>query len=459
MPRQQSSALRKNKIVPVLKRAPEQVMHIFEDFAHSEATGSVLLLIATVTALIWANSPWAADYFNLSRAQLGLAIGEATFTLSLHQVINDGLMALFFLVVGLEIKREVVVGELSSLSKALVPVAAAFGGMILPAAIFLLLNAGKSAERGWGIPMATDIAFALGVLALLGSRVPPALKIFLTALAIADDLGAVVVIARFYTSALNFLPLLFTAVLLALIVVAGRAQIKRTEVYVLLAIGVWAAVLLSGIHATIAGVLIALTIPVRTRVAPEKLIKTGRAKLAELEQQELARDSMIHDRAQMETINELYDATLALRPVGLAVEEYFHPVLVWFILPLFALFNAGVQFDEHFVASFTQPVTLGILFGLVVGKQIGVTLFTWLAVRSGRAGLPTDVDWKQIYAVSWLCGMGFTMSLFVTELAFEQEVLINDAKVGILFASLIAGVVGYVLLYVWLPKMVDHKAR
>ncbi len=448
-----------SKVVPAIKRAPVRVLRLFDEFAHSEATGSVLLLIATVIALVWANSLNARAYFELLNAQIGIAVGEARLTLSLHQVINDGFMALFFLVVGLEIKRELLVGELSSPSKAILPVAAAFGGMIFPAAIYLLFNAGTPAEHGWGIPMATDIAFALGALALLGSRVPLGLKVFLTALAIADDLGAVMVIAFFYTTDLDVLPLVIAAILLALILLAGRLRIQRLEIYVLLGLGVWIAVLLSGVHATVAGILLALTIPVRTRRDPNELIRIGRAKMDELERQELAKDSMLHDRAQMETINDLHDATAALRPIGLTVEDYMHPLLVWLVLPLFALFNAGVRFDAHFPDAFTQPVTLGIILGLVVGKQIGVTLLTWLAVRSGRAALPTGVDWKQIYGVSWLCGMGFTMSLFVTELAFEQEMLINSAKMGILFASLIAGVVGYALLFLWLPKTLGSESE
>ncbi len=435
-----------------LKRAPHQVARIFDNFAHSEAVGSVLLLIATVLALVWANSQWAELYASLLHAKIGFAVDASVYTLSLHQIINDGLMALFFLVVGLEIKREIAVGELSSPDKAALPVMAALGGMILPAAIYLLFNAGKPSERGWGIPMATDIAFALGVLALLGSRAPTGLKIFLTALAIADDLGAVLVIALFYTSNLNLAGLVVAVGLLALIVVAGNRQVRRIEIYVLLAFGVWLAVLASGIHATIAGVLIALTIPVRTRANPRELIRVGRAKLDALEEQELDKASMVNDRAQMETINELYEVAGALRPIGLTIEDYIHPLLVWIVLPLFALFNAGVHFGANALSAFASPTTLGVLLGLIVGKQIGVTLFTWGAHKFGRAPLPANVTWKQIYGVSWLCGMGFTMSLFIAELAFQTPELVQDAKIGILAASLLAGVVGYILLWLWLPK-------
>lgn len=443
----------KQKIVPNIKNAGEQVLDIFGRFAHSEATGSVLLLIATIIALVWANSPWATQYFDLLHAKIGIAVGNDIYTLSVHQVINDGLMALFFLVVGLEIKREVLVGELSSPGKALLPVAAALGGMIFPALIYLAFNANGVGADGWGIPMATDIAFALGILALLGNRVPVGLKIFLTALAIADDLGAVMVIALFYTQDLNFFALVADAALLAVMAFAANARIRRTEIYILLALGVWVFLFISGVHATIAGILVAMIVPVRTRNDPKELIQIGKEKINELEQQELAPDSMLNDRAQMETINELYAASRAMRPVGLTLEEYLHPVLVWFVLPLFALFNAGVHFDEHFFASFTHPISIGIILGLVVGKQIGVTFLTWLAVRSGRAQLPANISWKQIYGVSWLCGMGFTMSLFITELAFTSEELINYAKGGILVASLIAGVVGYILLHMWSPKI------
>lgn len=432
---------------------------IFDEFVHSEVTGSILLLIAAIVALLWANSQWAAWYFELLHSQIGIVIGPQQLILPLDDFINEGLMVIFFLVVGLEIKRELLVGELCSPGKAILPITAALGGMIFPALIYLAFNAGKPGVNGWAIPMATDIAFALGVLALLGSRVPPSLKVFLTALAIADDLGAVVVIAVFYSEKIQLIGLIIALILLICLVAANRFRVHRPEIYILLGVGVWLAVLASGIHATVAGVLVALTIPVRTRVNPSELIETGRANLTELEQAELTPDSMIHDRAQMEAINGLYDAAGELRPAGLVLENYFHPLLVWIILPMFALFNAGIQLNERVIRALETPVTLGVFFGLVIGKQIGVTVFSWLAVKSGRAILGEGITWKHIYSVSWLCGMGFTMSLFISDLAFTDEELINLSKVGILLASLVAGVVGYVLLNRWLPAKVAQKVN
>jgi NhaA family Na+:H+ antiporter len=299
--------------------------------------------------------------------------------------------------------------------------------------------------------MATDIAFSIGVLALLGSRVPTPLKVFLTALAIVDDLGAVAVIAIFYTDRILWLPFLLAILLLGAIVLAGRLRIRRLEIYIILIAGVWAATFFSGVHATVAGVLIALTIPVQTRSDPNELLRISRQYVEELEQIELTPASMIHDREQYEILTELDRVTNAMRPIGLTLEEYFHPLLAWIILPLFALFNAGVQFTDGLLASLLNSAAVGIIFGLVIGKQIGVTLFTWLAVRMGWADLPEGVTWRQVYGAAWLCGIGFTMSLFVTELAFHDAALINAAKIGILAGSLIAGLGGYLLLNLWLP--------
>lgn len=446
-----SRALRAEQRIEEILRSRHQVTLMFLKFAHHEATGSVLLLIATIVALVWANSPWARSYIGLLHLEVVLRVGPYELALSMHQLINDGLMAIFFLVVGLEIKREIRVGELSSARKAILPVTAAVGGMLIPALIYLALNAGKEGMNGWGVPMATDIAFALGILALLGSRVPPTLKIILTALAIADDIGAVLVIALFYTAEIHWPALAVAALLLLLIFVVGRSGIRRVEITFLLAVGVWLAILLSGVHATVAGILVALTVPCGARMDPQKFLTLGYAKLELLEGSELTAHSMVHDEEQFETIVELHEAARDMRPPGLVLEEYLHPVLVWLVLPLFALFNAGVRFDAGFVQSLTHPVALGIILGLVLGKQIAVTLFSWLAVRSGRADLPEGVTWRQIYGVSWLAGIGFTMSLFITDLAFSDPALIHVAKAGILVASLIAGTGGYFLLRWWLP--------
>ncbi|HSG16592.1 MAG TPA: Na+/H+ antiporter NhaA [Anaerolineae bacterium] len=427
----------------------------FQEFFETEVAGSSILLVCAIIALIWANSPWADIYFDLLHLEFGFIVGSLHYELSLHEWVNDGLMAFFFLVVGLEVKRELVVGELSSSRRAILPITAAVGGMLIPAAVYLILNFDGDGVRGWGVPMATDIAFALGVLALLGSRVPPALKVFITALAIADDLGAIAVLAIFYTEQIIWIDVIISIAFLAILYGLVRLNIRRIEFFAILVIGAWAAMLLSGIHATVAGILLAMIIPVRAEIKREEFLTIGYEKLDELTGGNLTTDSMIHDHQQMKSIIELHAASRRLRPPGLTLERYLHPVVVFVILPLFALTNAGVPITDGFFDTLLSPVALGIVFGLVLGKQMGVTLFSWLAIRSGYANMPAGVTWGQIYGVGWLTGIGFTMSLFITELAFDDPVLLNQAKVGILVASLVAGVGGYLVLRRLLPVAED----
>jgi len=434
---------------------------IFARFVHSEVTGSVILLACTVVALAWANSPWAESYFHLLHTELGFSIAGTDRTLSLHAWINDLLMAIFFFVVGLEIKREMVVGRLSTVEKATLPVAAALGGMIAPALLYFFLNSSGEASRGWGVPMATDIAFALGVLSLFGKRVPIGLKVFLTALAIADDLGAVLVIALFYTSELNWTMLIAAAVLLVLIALARRLEISHPLFYLFLAIGVWLAVFESGVHATVAGVLLAMLMPVRAAREPEQFIAEVRERWEALRASDLTRDSMIHDRTQLDAIANLRRAAEDMQPAGLLFEERLHPFVMFFILPLFAFFNAGVRIEGSFSETLLQPVSFGVIIGLVLGKQIGITLFSWIAVKSGRAALPEGVDWGDLYGAACLGGVGFTMALFIAELAYETPLLGAEAKIGILTASLIAALWGMGVLFFQLSRRSareDHLA-
>jgi NhaA family Na+:H+ antiporter len=419
------------------------VLGMFERFVHSEVSGSAVLLLATLAALVWANSPAAGSYFALAHTRIGVSWGESTFALSLQHWVNDALMAIFFFVVGLEIKREVVVGQLSSFRRAVLPGMAALGGMLVPAALYALLNAGGEGGRGWGIPMATDIAFALGVLALLGGRVPLGLKVFLTALAIADDLGAVLVIALFYTARIRGSALAVAAVFLALLFLANLLRVRRSELYVVLALGVWVGVLASGVHATVAGILVALLVPVRARRDPEAFLATAEARVAELREAGLTPESMLARRSQLDAIVDLHEAAGDMRPPGLTLEEELHPIVALLILPLFAFFNAGVAVGEGRLAG---GVGLGIVLGLVVGKQVGITLFGWIAVRSGWAALPDGVTWGQIYGGACLAGIGFTMSLFVSELAFGPGALLDEAKLGVLLASLVSAAWGFVFL-------------
>jgi NhaA family Na+:H+ antiporter len=424
----------------------------FEWFVRSEVSGSVLLLACTVVALVLANSPLAGVYDQVLHTKAGVSLGDASLKLTLHHWVNDGLMVIFFFVVGLEIKRELVVGQLSSLQRAVLPVAAAAGGMLAPALLYSAVNVGGAGSAGWGIPMATDIAFALGVLAIFGSRVPIALKVFLTALAIADDLGAVLVIALFYTSSIRPWGLVVAAAFLALLIGAIRSRIHRLDVVLPLVAGVWFGVFASGVHATVAGILVAMVIPVRAQVEPARFLTAARERLHTLESVPLTKHSMVDDERQFDAIESLHECTADMLPAGLRLEHALHPVQVWFILPVFALANAGVRIDGHILEALTSPISLGIIVGLVIGKPIGIFGLSRLAVRWTRGPLPAGVTWTQIAGVSCLAGIGFTMSLFITGLAFSDEALVANAKVGILAASLLSGIIGSAILSQALPK-------
>jgi NhaA family Na+:H+ antiporter len=440
-----------------MSRGEAKDLTLFQRFVHSEVAGSVVLLVATLIALVWANSPWAEQYFELAGTYIGISWGDATFQLSLQHWVNDALMAIFFFVVGLEIKREIWVGELSSLRQAILPASAAVGGMLVPAALYAALNLGGPGASGWGVPMATDIAFALGLLALFGSRAPIGLKVFLTALAIADDIGAVLVIAVFYTEKIDWTALAVAVVLLALIAATGRAGIRRAEIYVLLALGVWVAVLVSGVHATVAGILVAMLVPVRARLEPREFFDRLRRGLQELEGTELSRESMLFESEQLDSIEDVHEAAGDLRPAGITLEHFLHPIQSFVILPLFALFNAGVPLKEGFVGYIGHPISLGIVFGLIVGKQVGITSFAWIAIRWGGAVLPEGVNWGQIWGAACLAGIGFTMSLFVSDLAFMSEELKSIAKIGILTGSLASGAMGYLILGKYLARGGDTE--
>jgi NhaA family Na+:H+ antiporter len=424
----------------------ERLLRPFQEFAKLEASGGILLLLCTVTALVWANSPWADTYFSFWRTTLTVGFGEVLLSKPLLLWINDGLMAVFFFVVGLEIKREVLVGELNSVRKAALPIVAALGGALVPAGIYLGFNAGTAGSPGWGIPMATDIAFALGVLALLGRRVPLALKVFLAALAIVDDIVAVLVIAFFYTAEISWTSLAIGAGFLLLLVAANRAGVRHPLVYALLGLGLWLAFLKSGVHATVAGVLLAMTIPSRARINTEEFLAQSRALLDEFERAGESGESILTNADRQAALHTL---EIACERVAAPIERFehaLHPWVTFAIMPVFALANAGVALGGDVSAAVTSSISVGIIVGLVVGKQVGITLFSWLVVRSGFAVLPGEVTWRHIYGASWLAGIGFTMSLFIAGLAFGDSPLLDLAKVGILAASLTAGVVGWFIL-------------
>jgi len=427
-------------------RPVERIVRPFQDFAHKASSGGILLIVATVVALVWANSPWGESYASLWQTKLTVGVGDFSISKDLTHWINDGLMAVFFLVVGLEIKREVFVGELSSVRGAALPIAAAVGGAVVPALIYSAINAGTEGAAGWGIPMATDIAFALGVLALLGERAPVALKVFLTALAIVDDILAVLVIALFYTSEISWDALAVGGLFLAALVVANLIGVGRTLVYALLGIGLWFCFLLSGVHATIAGVLLAFMVPASSFINPGAFLERGRYVLDRFEEAGEKGENVLSSEERQAALHALNHASYKLEPPLHELEHTLHPWVVFAIMPVFALANAGVQLGEGIAGALTDPVSLGVVAGLVLGKQLGVTLFAWLAVKTGVSELPRGISWRQVYGAGWLAGIGFTMSLFITDLAFSDGALVEAAKLGILAASLITGVVGWTIL-------------
>lgn len=425
-------------------QAVQIALNNFQRFVHSQVLGSIVLIVCALLAIIWANSPWSASYFHLWETELAFTLGETTFSLTLHQWLNEALMMSFFLLIGLEVKEQVLVGELSSVRQAMLPVGAALGGMIVPALLYTMLNGGGAGAAGWGVPMSTDIAFALGILALLGRRVPLSLKVFLATLAVADDIGAILVITFFYTGNIEVGGLVLAVGFWLVLYVLSRLGIYNAHIYFGLSIGVWFGFFLGGIHATIAGVVVAMAIPARTLVDPSGLVK----RFNELDFAHMRGHDVLRDHEQKDAVNELHDAVKDVTPPLVKLEHSLEPLVTFVVMPLFALANAGVVIGGNPGETVTSSVSLGIILGLFVGKPLGITLFTWLAVRSGLAQLPKRLTWGHIRAVSWLAGIGFTMSLFVTELAFAgQPVLSDEAKIGILVASFISGVVGYVLLH------------
>ena len=421
---------------------------MLESFIHSETSGAILLFAASVVALAWANSLWSASYFALWKMPLNIGL-RPLLSMSLHHWIDDGLMAIFFLVVGLEIKREVVKGELSSLRQAALPIVAALGGMILPALLYSALNRSGIGVHGWGIPMATDIGFALGVLALLGKRIPSSLRVFMLALAIVDDVGAIIVIAFFYTPQISLPALALAGGILVLLVVAA---IRRAPLSVFLVVGFffWAAILSSGVHATIAGVILGLIVPIRPKLRPEDLAGNAEPLLENFRTHLLA-----HDKSSAEaTLTQLDQLLCDTDSIGERLERSVHPWVSFLVLPLFALASAGVTLSaEQLRLAIGSPIALGIVVGLIVGKTLGVTAFSFLAVKSGIAGMVDDLTWVGILGVGILSGLGFTVALFISGLSFKDEPIVATAKVAVLVASLAAGSFAYLYF------RITHKER
>ncbi len=414
-------------------------------FIHLEYTSGLVLLFGVVLAILWVNSPFAESYHHLWEINFAVGFGDDRLSHPLHLWLNDGLMAIFFFVIGLELKREFLAGELSSVKKASLPMVAALGGMLVPALIYTLINQGGDGAHGWGIPMATDIAFALALLSMAGKHIPWSVKVFLSALAVADDLGAVLVIAFFYSNKIHFEPLMIGGIFLLALMIGNGLGIRHTAFYLILGFGVWVGFLLSGIHATIAGVLVAFTIPAKRKVDEQRYARRLRELSDEFER-EIPDCSTLTTPRQHELIEYIKGLSLAAQTPLQKIESALHPWVAFIIMPLFALANSGITISADFVQELINPVSLGVICGLILGKFTGVLSFTWLLIKCKVTDLPQGCRWHHIIGVSALAGIGFTMSLFVSSLAFENEERIEQAKYGILVASIIAGISGTIIL-------------
>lgn len=431
------------------ERVFDRVLTPLEEFIHRQTTSAILLMLCAVAALFVANSQWSELYHNLLKLPFTIGVEGFQLSKSLHHWINDGLMALFFFVIGLELKREILVGELADPAKAILPIVAAIGGMLIPALIYISINPQGHTFDGWGVPMATDIAFALGALALLGSRVPKTLLTFLVALAIVDDLGAVLVIALFYTETINLFALATAGGTLLLLVSLNLGGIRRPLPYVMIGVVLWIALLKSGVHATLAGILLAFTIPMRPKYDANRFLSqindmVGKIKQAYGREKNIIKNEVL--RAKVQALGE--GVQLVQAPAQL-IEHKMHFPSAYLIIPIFSLANAGIPVDWSSIGDVaTHPVSMGITIGLVIGKLIGIAGFSWVAVKVGLTSLPENLNFKHIIGVSLIAGIGFTMSIFIAELGFvhhPQDLLM--AKSGILLASLLAGVSGIAWLY------------
>ena len=418
----------------------EVITSPFVRFASMEAAGGIVLLASTILAIVWSNSPWRHLYQQFFETDVSLGFGKFILTENRHEWINDGLMSIFFFLVGLEIKREILVGELSSLRKAAFPFMAALGGMVVPALIYVAIVHHPDYRSGWAIPLSTDIAFTLGLLTFFGSRIPITLRVFVTALAIVDDIFAVAVIAIFYSNDIHYISLAIGVACVLLSAVMNMLGVRKPAVYAVIGVVVWWAVLKSGVHATVAGILLAFTIPARNFLEKSEFLKQGRWLLDRLEGAEpnsFEEHSVIHT---LETNVQLVESPLH------RIEHELQPWISFLVMPLFALANAGVDVTHNITGAAKHPVSFGILFGLFVGKPAGIFLFSLVAARTGIAMVPEGVSWRQILGAGWLCGIGFTMSLFIAGLAFEDETLLSVSKIAILAASLVSGVFGCLVL-------------
>lgn len=430
----------------------QQITTIFKN----DTSKGVVLVLAVIIALIWANSTLSESYFHLWEQKLKIKFGPFSFNQSFHHLVNDGLMAIFFFLVGLEIKREIMVGALSTVRKAALPVACAIGGMVLPALIYLWINPSGEASNGWGIPMATDIAFALVLINILGKRVPTALKIFLAALAIADDLGAVLIIAFFYTDEIIINSLIIAFSTFGGLLIANRIGVRNPWFYGLIGIlGIWLSFLQSGVHATLAGVLLAIAIPTKVLLKEENYPPRLKKLSKEFDAAQSTGDQMVSTK-QLKIIEKVRKANYSTTPPLQRIEHALSPFVDYLILPLFALANAGIVISSNWIELATSTVSLGIIAGLVLGKVFGILGVAQLLVRLKISELPEEVKWPHLIGAACFAGIGFTMSLFIAELAFKTAEMQTQAKIGILLASIIAALLG-LLIFRFFPKRIEFE--
>ena len=415
-----------------------------QEFTRRAASGGILLLLASIVAMVWANSPLATSYSTFWESSLGISSGLFELSEHLLEWVNSGLMVIFFFVVGLEIKREIRTGELASPRKAALPIMGAIGGMLIPALFYVLFNFGDSQNlRGWGVPMATDIAFTLGILTLLGSRAPLSLKVFFTALAIADDIGGILVIALFYSEGIVWLPLVIAAIILVVLIGLNLTRVYNKIPYAILGFALWLAFLESGIHPTFAGVLLALTIPTRSPPDTRALMAQAVTVMQEVED---SGDDAEKEQRRPAVVQTLEVILERLQSPAQRLERDLTPLSTFIILPIFALANAGVAVSRMAVDDLLSPVSLGIIVGLVIGKPLGISLFCWIAIRSGIAELPGDLNFRQLASASFLAGVGFTLSMFIAGAAFEDPGILATAKLGIIAASLLSAGLGWMFM-------------
>jgi len=440
--------------IPVRKMA-KKVAAPVERFLSLETAGGLVLLFNAVLALVWANSAWHESYEHLWHTKFTIGLGSWSMSESLHFWINDCLMTIFFLVAGYEIKRELRDGELSDSKRAMLPIAAAIGGMIAPALIYLVMNPELPGRAGWGVPMATDIAFAVGILSLLGKRIPAAMRILLLALAIIDDLGAILVIAIFYTSEINTTGLVIVAVGMVLLITWRKVAIRPGLLYMIPVVTLWYGFFKAGIHPTLAGVIVGMSAPSRAWVSRDMLVKVARNALDEFKTKTAGGHYDDHDiLPPLRRI--ILAAREAVSPVVHA-EAVFHPWVAFFIMPLFALANAGVNLNSiSLETSGDMMVLMGIILGLAVGKPLGVVLVSWISVKAGWAQIPQGLSWRSIGIIGTAAGIGFTMAIFIAELAFEDPAMLGVAKLGVLIATAVTALAVLLIGYFTLPKMEPH---